>query len=351
VKKFGNIVAWGKYIPQKTLTNADFEQYLDTSDEWIYARTGIRERHVVNQGEQTSQMAVAAAREALEMAGLRPSDLDLIIVATSSPDYLTPPISSQVQHELGARNIAAFTLVTGCTGFIYALATAQQFIATGAYSRILVIGAELISRWIDYLDRSTCILFGDGAGAVIIEATDEPCGVLSFVLGSDGSKGKHLILPGGGSKNPPSQAMLDKKLHYLQMNGREVFRFATRILGSALREAIHEAGISAEDIDLFIPHQANQRIIDSAARQAGLPREKIFLNIEKYGNTSAASIPIALCEALDNGKAKIGDTLAFVAFGAGLTWAAAVVKIIEREQQPPRGFWSLPVFRWFARAP
>jgi 3-oxoacyl-[acyl-carrier-protein] synthase-3 len=348
VNKFGNIVGWGKYIPQKTLTNADFEKYLDTSDEWIFARTGIRERHIVDQEEQTSQMATDAARHALEMANLRPSDLDLIIVATSSPDYLTPPISSQVQHALGAKNIAAFTLVTGCTGFIYALATAQQFIATGAYSRVLVIGAELISRWIDYLDRSTCILFGDGAGAVVLEATDEPCGVLSFILGSDGSKGNHLILPGGGSKHPPSKSMLDNNLHYLKMNGREVFRFATRILGSALREVIQKAGISAEEIDLFIPHQANKRIIDSAARQAGLPSDKIFLNIEKYGNTSAASIPIALCEALDSGRAKIGDTLAFIAFGAGLTWAAAVVKIIEREQPPPTRFWRLPVLRWFS---
>ena len=348
MQKYGNIIGWGKFVPQNTLTNADFEEYLDTSDEWIYDRTGIRERHIVNQEEQTSQMATDAAREALKMADLRPQDLDLIIVATSSPDYLTPPISSQVQHALGAKKIAAFTIVTGCTGFIYALATAQQFIATGIYSRILVIGAELISRWIDYSDRSTCILFGDGAGAVVLEATEKPSGVLSFVLGSDGSKADLLILPGGGSKNPPSQEMLDNKLHYLKMNGSEVFRFATRILGSALREAIRDAGLRADDIDLFIPHQANKRIIDSAARQAGLPKEKVFQNIEKYGNTSAASIPIALCEALNNGKANVGDTLAFVAFGAGLTWAAAVVKLIEREQQPRRGIWKLPIFRWFS---
>ncbi len=347
MQTFGNIIGWGKYVPKKILTNADFETYLDTSDEWIYARTGIRERHVVDQREQTSQMATDAAREALEMTDLRPNDLDLIIVATSSPDYLTPPISSQVQHALGAKKVAAFTIVTGCTGFIYSLVTAQQFIASGVYTRILVIGAELISRWLDYSDRSTCILFGDGAGAVVLEATDRPCGVLSFVLGSDGSKADHLILPGGGSKNPPSQDMLDNGLHHLKMNGREVFRFATRILGSALRDAIREAGMQAEDIDLFIPHQANKRIIESAARQAGLPKDKVFLNIEKYGNTSAASIPIALCEALENGKAKVGDTLAFISFGAGLTWAAAIVKLIEREQPQPRGIWKLPVLRWF----
>ncbi|UCD97433.1 MAG: ketoacyl-ACP synthase III [Chloroflexota bacterium] len=348
MKNYGNIVGWGKFIPEKSLTNEDFEAYLDTSDEWIYARTGIRVRHVVNQEEQTSQMAADAAKEALRMAGLRGHDLDLIILATSSPDYLTPPISSQVQHALGAKKTAAFTLVTGCTGFIYALATAQQFISTGAYKRILVIGAELISRWLDYNDRSTCILFGDGAGAVILEATEKQSGVMSFVLGSDGSKAEHLILPGGGSKHPPSHEMLENNLHYLKMNGNEVFRFATRILGSSLREAIREAGLEPEDIDLFIPHQANQRIIDSAARQAGLPPEKVFINIENYGNTSAASIPIALCEALESGRAKIGDTLAFVAFGAGLTWAAAVVKIIEREEQPRKSIWKLPILRWFS---
>ncbi len=348
VPKYGNIIGWGKFIPAKTLTNQDFEAYLDTSDEWIYTRTGVRERHIVNQEEQTSQMATDAARDALNVADLHPQDLDLIIVATSSPDYLTPPISSQVQHALGAKRVAAFTVVTGCTGFVYALATAQQFIATGIYSRILVVGAELISRWIDYTDRSTCILFGDGAGAVVLEATEKKSGVLSFVLGSDGSKADHLILPGGGSRHPPSQEMLDNQLHHLKMNGREVFRFATRILGSALREAIRDAGLQAEDIDLFIPHQANKRIIDSAARQAGLPKEKVFLNIEKYGNTSAASIPIALCEALESGKVNIGDTLAFVAFGAGLTWAAAVVKLVERDPQPRRSIWKLPIFRWFS---
>jgi 3-oxoacyl-[acyl-carrier-protein] synthase-3 len=324
------------------------EARIDTSDEWIVARTGIRERHIVDDDEQTSDMATAAAREALDMASIRPQDLDLIIVATSSPDYLTPPISSQVQHALGAKKVGAFTLVTGCTGFIYGMATAQQFIETGNCERILVIGAELISRWIDYDDRETCILFGDGAGAVVVEATDKPSGVLSSVLGSDGSKAELLILPGGGSKYPPSKEMLDKKLNYVQMNGRQVFRFATKTLGTALREAIKKAELDTDDIDLFIPHQANKRIIDSAARQVGLPKEKVFVNIQKYGNTSAASIPIALCEALDTGKAKVGDTLAFVAFGAGLTWASAVVKLIERELPAKTGIWQLPIFKWFS---
>ncbi len=347
-KRYGNIVGWGKYLPKNVVTNADLEAKLDTSDEWIVARTGIRERRVVDSDEQTSDMAISAAGDALKMAAIRPQDLDLIIVATSSPDYLTPPISSQVQHALGAKRVGAFTLVTGCTGFIYGMATAQQFIETGNCERILIIGAELISRWIDYNDRTTCILFGDGAGAVVVEGTEKPSGVLSSVLGSDGSKAELLILPGGGSVHPPSQETLDQNLNYVRMNGREVYKFATRTLGSALREAIRDAGLTPDDIDLFIPHQANMRIIESAARQASLPMEKVFVNIQKYGNTSAASIPIALCEALESGRARVGDTLAFVAFGAGLTWASAVVRLAEREQPPPTGIWRLPIFRWFS---
>jgi len=340
-QRYGNIVGWGKYTPERVLTNADLEKMIDTSDEWIVARTGIRERRIAGEGEYTSHMAIQAGRAALEKANLRGKDLDLIIVASSSPDYLTPPISSQVQHALGAKHTPAFTLVTGCSGFVYALATAQQFIAAGAYHRILVIGAELISSWIDWQDRNTCVLFGDGAGAVVLEATSKPSGVLSFVLGSDGSGGELLIVPGGGTANPPSHETVDQGLHHVRMNGREVFKFATRILGRAVKEAIHKAGLTPEDIDLFIPHQANYRIIEAAARYIKLPPEKVFVNIHKYGNTSAASIPIALCEALDEGRAKVGDTLAFVAFGAGLTWGAAVVRLAER-QAPPRPRWQ----RW-----
>ena len=340
MKRYGNIIGWGKYVPPRVITNADLEKTLDTSDEWIVTRTGIRERHIVDNGENTSQMSISAARDALEMAGVRPKDLDLIIVATSTPDYLTPPISSQVQHGLGARNVGAFTLVNGCTGFVYALATAQQFISSGVCETILIIGAELISRFVDWNDRETCVLFGDGAGAVVIQATDIPSGVLSFVLGSDGSGGEHLILPAGGAANPPSHENLDAGLHSVKMNGRDVFKFATRVLGKALREAIQQAGLETEDIDLFIPHQANIRIIESAARFANLPPEKVFVNIHKYGNTSAASIPIALCEAFEEGRAKTGDTLAFVAFGAGLTWASAIVKVTEHEKPTPKHWWQ-----------
>ena len=346
---YGNIVGWGMYVPEKVITNADLEKMVDTTDEGIMERTGIRERHVVSEGEHTSTMAIGAARQALKVANLRPHDLDLIIVATSSPDYLTPPLSSQVQHALGAKKIGAFTLVTGCTGFLYSLATAQQFIASGAYKRILVIGVEIISRWIDYTDRTTCILFGDGAETVVVEATEKPSGVMSFVLGSDGSQAEHLILHGGGSVNPPTHESLDRGEQYLYMNGREVFKFATRVLGSALKEAIHEAGLTVDEIDLLIPHQAKLRIIETAARMVRLPMDKVYVNIEKYGNTSAASIPIALCEALDSGRIQVGDTVACVAFGAGLTWASTVVKLAERELPEKPRRWRLPFLSWFSR--
>jgi 3-oxoacyl-[acyl-carrier-protein] synthase-3 len=334
-QRHANIVGWGKYVPPVVKTNADFEETLETSDEWIYSRTGIRERHWVEPGETTSQMATAAAREALEMAGVRARDLGLIIVATSSPDYLTPPISSQVQHALGAKDVGAFTLVVGCPGFVYGLATAQQFITSGACDNVLVVGVELISRFLDPKDRTTRVLFGDGAGAAVLQVNDSPAGVLSFILGSDGSGAEHLILPAGASAMPASYETIDQGMHYLRMDGKKVFRFASRVLGKALHQAIQQAGMTTDEIDLFIPHQANARIIRSAARYINLPEDKIYLNIERYGNTSAASIPIALCEAFEEGRAKIGDTLAFVAFGAGLTWAASVVKLGERSQPEP----------------
>lgn len=349
MKRYGNIIGWGKYVPKRVVTNADLEKTLDTSDEWIVTRTGIHERHIVEEGETTSSMSIAAAKEAMQRAGVRAKELDLIIVATSSPDYLTPPVSSQIQHGLGVKNAGAFTLVTGCTGFLYALSTAQQFIASGAYETILVIGAELLSRFIDWNDRSTCVLFGDGAGAVVMQASDTPSGVLAFVLGSDGSGGGHLILPAGGSAQPPSEETLKQGLHTVRMNGREVFKFATHIVDKSLRQVIAKAGLETKDIDLFIMHQANARIIKSAARKFGLPDEKVFVNIHKYGNTSAASIPIALCEALEAGRAQIGDTLALVAFGAGLTWAAAVVKISEHAKRKSQPRWRLKLSKWLRR--
>ena len=323
--RHASIIGWGKYAPANVVTNDDIAQYVDTSDEWIRTRSGIRERRFVSDDETTATMSVAAARAALDKAGLTAADLDLILVATSSPDHLTPPVSSQIQEALGAQHIGAMQIVVGCTGFVYSLVTAQQFIATGAYDTVLVIGAELISRWLKPDDRSTYVLFGDGAGAVIMQATDEPCGVLSHVLGSDGSGAEHIIVPAGGTAMVPTHETVDQVA--IRMNGREVFKFATRVMGQALQEALDEAGLTADDIDLFIPHQANLRIIEYAAKQAGLPLEKVMVNVDRYGNTSAASVPLALCEAFDQGRIKAGDTLAMVAFGAGLTWASAIVKL------------------------
>ncbi len=323
--RHASIIGWGKYAPANVVTNDDIAQYVDTSDEWIRTRSGIRERRFASKGETTATMSTAAGRAALEKAGLTADDLDLIIIATSSPDHLTPPVSSQVQEALGAKNIGAMQLVVGCTGFVYGLVTAQQFIATGACDTVLVVGAELISFWLKPEDRSTYVLFGDGAGAVIMQATDEPCGVLGHVLGSDGSGAEHIIVPAGGSAIPPTRETVD--LVAIHMNGREVFKFATRVMGKALREALDQAGLTTDDIDLFIPHQANLRIIEYATKEAGLPREKVMVNVDRYGNTSAASVPLALCEAFDEGRIKPGDTLAMVAFGAGLTWASAIVKL------------------------
>jgi len=322
--KYGRIVGWGKYAPSRVLTNADLEKMVETSDEWIVTRTGIRQRHIAGEGETTSTMSVAASRAALEKAGLKPEDLDLIILATTSPDYFAPQASGQVQDRLGAR-CGAFQLVAGCTGFVYGLATAQGFISTGLYKNILVIGAETISRNVDWKDRETCVLFGDGAGAVVVQACDEPTGVLSFVLGSDGSGALSLGVNIGAHATITPEAIA-RGDHYLHMNGREIFKFATRVMGQAALEAISQAGMVLSDIDLLIPHQANLRIIELAARHLGLPMDQVFVNIQDYGNTSAASIPIALVEALEQGRVKEGDTLCLVGFGAGLTWAAAVVR-------------------------
>jgi 3-oxoacyl-[acyl-carrier-protein] synthase III len=338
--RHGRIVGWGKAVPDQILTNFDLEKLIDTSDEWIVTRTGIRERRIAPEGVNTSTLAVQAANAALEKAGLIAADLDLIIVATSSPDNLLPPVSSQIQHLLGA-NCGAFVLAAGCTGFVYALVTAQQFIATGAYRTILVIGAEVISRNVDWTDRNTCVLFGDGAGAVVVQMCEEPTGVLAFELGSDGAGAEHLMMPLGVA-HPPTHEALDRKYQFIRMNGREVFKFATRTLARSAAETIGRSGLSIHDIDLMIPHQANARILELAARQLGLPLEKVFVNIDRYGNTSAASIPIALTEAIEEGRVKEGDKLVLVGFGAGLTWASAVVQFGLAEKPVGTGWLAAP---------
>ncbi len=326
-KLYGKVTGWGMYVPEQVLTNDDLAQRIDTNDEWITQRSGIRQRHIAGPEDTTSTMSAEAGRRALARAGLTAADLDCIIVASSTPDYHTPPVSSLVQAQLGAVDTPAFTVVTGCTGFVYAYSVANQFIQSGAYKRILVIGAELLSRFLNWEDRSTCVLFGDAAGAIIIEATTEKCGMYSFVLGSDGSSGNAIIMPSGGSKKPfGPQALADGDI-YLEMNGREVFKFAARVVGKACTDVLREARMPLEEIDWIIPHQANLRIIEAASKDMGIPMEKFIVNVDRYGNTSAASIPLALAEALDSGKIKPTDKLLLVSFGAGLTWGAAVMQM------------------------
>lgn len=324
-ERYGRITGWGMYVPDRVLTNHDLEQMVDTNDEWIVSRTGIRERHIAEPGETSSTMATEAAQQALARAGVEAEELDLIIVATSSPDYLTPPVSSMVQDQLGAQKAAAFTLGAGCTGFVYALVTANQFIQTGMYDKALVIGVEHLSMAVDWTDRNTCVLFGDGAGAVVVEASRQPTGILSAELGSQGKDWDALIFPGGGSARPFSEQTLANKEQYLRMDGRRVFKFATRVMTDSTRRVVRKSGIPWNDIKLVIPHQANARIIDLAVRRLKLDPDKIMVNVDRYGNTSAASIPLALCEAIEQGRIESGDHLVMVGFGAGLTWAATVV--------------------------
>jgi 3-oxoacyl-[acyl-carrier-protein] synthase III len=325
MSRYSAITGWGKYVPEQTLTNADLERMVDTSDEWITSRTGIKERHIASAGETAATLSIAAGREALERAGITGADLGLVIIATVSQDYKFPSTANLVQHALGAQ-CGAFDMQAACSGFLYALSVAHQFITTGAIKHALVVGVEVLSRVVDYTDRGTCILFGDGAGAVVLSASDEPGGLLGFTLGSDGAKPELLYVPAGGSKEPLTEQGLREGRQWVQMQGGEVFKFATRIMGTAMEEALSHAGMTAEDMDLFIPHQANLRIIESASKRLGLPPEKVFVNIEHYGNTSAAAVPIALCEAIEQGRVQQGQHLGMVAFGAGLTWAAAVVR-------------------------
>ena len=319
------ITGWGMAVPDRVLTNADLEQMVETSDEWIVSRTGIKERRVVGPDDTTTSLSTAAARQALDRAGLQPDELDLIIVATCTPDQFLVSQACLVQAELGG-SAGAFDLGAACSGFVYALSTGSQFVQSGMHDRVLVIGADTLTRFVDYTDRTTCILFGDGAGAVVLEATEEPRGLLSTVLGADGGGNKHLYIPGWGALVPESAELFPEYRPYLQMNGNEVFRFAVRVMGDAAAEAVDRAGLSFADIDMLIPHQANLRIIDAAARRLDLPREKVWVNLDRYGNTSAATIPIALAEAEAAGGLSEGDNLVLVAFGGGLTWAAGVLR-------------------------
>ncbi len=319
------VTGWGMSVPDRVLTNADLTRLVETSDEWIVSRTGIRERRIVGPDDSTTSLATAAAQQAINRAGLSADQLDLIIVATCTPDQFLVPEACLVQAELGG-TAGAFDVGAACSGFVYALSTANQFIQAGVHDRILVIGVDTLTRFVDYTDRTTCILFGDGAGAVVLEATAEPRGLLSTVLGADGGGHKHLYIPGWGAVVPESADLFPEYRPYLQMNGNEVFRFAVRVMGDAAADAVERAGLSFSDIDMLIPHQANLRIIDAAARRLDLPRDRVWVNLDRYGNTSAASIPIAIVEAAAAGQLTEGNNLVLVAFGGGLTWAAGVLR-------------------------
>lgn len=323
-QRYGKIIGWGAYTPKTVVTNFDLEKEWDTSNDWIVQRSGIKERRFAAVDEPTDVLATKAALKAIEQAQISPSDLDLIIVGTCLTEYFTPSVACIVQANIGAKDIPAFDISAGCTGFLYSISTAYQFIQTGAYKRILVIGAENISRFLHVGDRSTAILFGDAAGAVIIESTAEPCGLHGFMLGADGD-GQDTIKMNSST----SRGNFDEG-HFIQFHGQQVFKFASRILGKACHQALENAGLTLDEVDWIIPHQANIRIIQAAARDIRVPMNKFIINIEKYGNTSSASIPLALYENLESGKIKPTDTILIVAFGAGLTWGAAVLQLAPK---------------------
>ena len=319
------ITGLGMHVPSKVLTNADLEKMVDTSDEWIRSRTGIQERRVAEPGTTTSDLAVPAARQALKQAKLKPKDVELIIVGTTTPDMLFPSTSCLVQQRLGAESAVCFDLSAACSGSLFALITAQQYLLNGRYRNALIVGAEVLSSFIDWTDRSTCVLFGDGAGACVLEPVTKG-GILATDMGSDGRAAELLYMPGGGSKHPPSHQSVDQRLHFLRMNGTEIFKLAVRRMAESAQAVIKKAGLTPSRVACFIPHQANVRIIEAVTKRADLPREKVFMNLQRYGNTSAASNLIALYEAVKTGTVKKGDHVVMVAFGAGLTWGSILLQ-------------------------
>lgn len=320
------ILGVGSYIPEKIVTNYDLEEKFDTSDKWIVERTGIRERHIVAEGEATSDLATKAAEKALQAAGIGAEELDLIIVGTVTPDMMFPSVACLVQNNIKATNAAAFDLTAVCSGFIYGLSVGSSFIKAGTYKKVLVIGAETLSTITDWTDRNTAILFGDGAGAIVLGETSPGNGILGLDLGAEGAGGDLLKVPAGGSRQPASLETLSNKLHFIHMDGNEVFKFAVKVMGETVNKALKNANLTAADVTCLVPHQANLRIIQSAAKRLGLPMDRVIVNVDKYGNTSAASIPIALDEGVKNGRIKSGDVIVLVGFGGGLTWGAAIIK-------------------------
>lgn len=321
------ILGIGAYSPEKVLTNHDLEKMVDTSDEWIVERTGISERHIAADDEASSDLATQAGRRAIADAGLTADDIDLLICASVTGDMPFPATACFVQANLGLKNAAAFDIAAGCTGFLYGLNLAQGLIRSGTYKRILLIGGEVLSRTLDWTDRATCVLLGDSAGAVVLgPAAEDEGGILATRIASDGTKAELLYIPGGGSRNPASHQTVDDRLHYFKMNGRETFKHATRNMAAIAKQVLEDSGLGLDDVNLLVPHQANLRIITYIAEQLGVPMEKVYTNVQRYGNTSSASIPLALTEARERGKLKKGDVVLMVAFGTGLTWGATLLR-------------------------
>jgi 3-oxoacyl-[acyl-carrier-protein] synthase-3 len=329
------VTGWGMYAPSRVMTNDDLAKLVDTSDEWIRTRTGIRERRIAADHETTATLSTNAARDALAVAGVDPVDVDLVIVATASPDYLMPATGVLVARDLGATRAAGFDLNAACSGFVFGLAAAASFVAGGMYRQVLLVGVDLLSRYLDWTDRNTCVLFGDGAGAVLLSASEGPGGLLGVELYSDGTGEQGIIIPGGGTAHPATEATVRDRLHFMRMAGKEVYRYATRQLAETTQAAVRASGLRMDDVDLFLYHQANLRILETVRDLLGIPGEKVFVNLDRYGNTSAASVPMALAEAVAGGRVQVGDRLLMGAFGAGYTAGAAV---LEWTADPTRAF-------------
>ena len=320
------ITATARYLPERILTNFDLEKMVDTNDEWIRSRTGIETRHLVKEGEATSDMGTQIALQLLEKSGKGPEEIDLILVATSTPDYLVCSTAALTQDKIGAKNAWGFDIAAACSGFIFALETASKFIESGRYKNAIVIGADTMSSIIDYTDRDTCVIFGDGGGGVLLESSDDDVGILDSILYTDGSGSRYLNVPAGGSAHPTSKDTVDKRMHFVHQDGKPIFKFAVKNMADVSKQILDQNKLTGDDLKLFIPHQANRRIIDAAAKRCGLPEDKVFINIQKYGNTTAGTIPIALNEAAESGRLEHGDLLLLAAFGGGFTWGSMLIR-------------------------
>lgn len=320
------ITGMGGYAPPNIITNFDLEKIVNTSDEWIRTRTGISTRHQANDDQATSDVAAESAKIAMEDAKVKPEEIDLIINSLVSPDMVLPSTACFIQHKVGCINAAAFDLFAGCTGFVYALSVAHQMVATGSYNKALVIGCDVLTKLIDWQDRNTCVLFGDGGGAAIVEPVEDDMGFLGHIIKADGSGASFIEMPGGGTRYPATHKTIDDRLHYIKMNGQEVFKFAVKVCADIIIELSDKLGMKMEDIDLIVPHQANDRILEAAARRLKIPKERFYSNLENYGNTSAGSIPLALVDAINEDRIHKGDNLFLIGFGAGLTWGGIALK-------------------------